>query len=148
MVNSRKSGRRAHHWEDLPGDPGSIIRSQEHDSMRNVVRGPHPAHGDAFEEGFLPLWAPALPLRFVIGAGAQEPGRDSVHRDAELTQLARKLAHEAKLAVLGGRIRLNPGEARRERSAAGDRDNAALAGALHAGRDGLRKEKRAGEVRI
>src|SRR3954454_16187533 len=101
MVNSRKSGRRAHHWEDLPGDPGSIIRSQEHDSMRDVFRGPHPAHGDALDEGFLSLRTPALPLRFIVGAGAQEPGRDGVHGDAELPQLACELAHEAKLAVLG-----------------------------------------------
>src|SRR2546423_1636522 len=111
------SGRRSHHREDLPRDPGSIVRSQEHDSMRDVFRAPHPAHGDALHESLLTRRTPAFPLRLVIRAGAQEPGRNGVHRDAEWTEFGRKLAHQTKLTVLGGRVALNTGEARGNRCA-------------------------------
>ena len=54
--------------------------------MRDVLRGSHPAHGNPLDEGFLPLRSPAFPLRLVVRTGAQEPGRDGIHRDAELPE--------------------------------------------------------------
>jgi len=86
--------------------------------MRDVFGGPHPAHGDALDKCLLPLRTPAFPLWLVVRAGAQEAGRDRVHRNAELAEFGRKLAHEAELAMLGGRIALDAGEARRNRGAA------------------------------
>src|SRR3954454_846603 len=98
---------RAHHRQDLAGDPGSIVRSKEQHSIRDVLRGAHPAHGDAFDKGFLALGSPSFPLRFVVGTGAQEPGRHGVHRDAELPELMGYLPHQPELAVLGRLISLD-----------------------------------------
>jgi hypothetical protein len=59
-------------------------------------------------------------LWLVVRTGAQEARRDGVHRDAELAKLMRQLAYKSELAVLGGRIGLDAGEARRQGGAAGD----------------------------
>src|SRR6266516_3538625 len=90
------SARRSHHGQNLAGDPGSIVRSEEEHSIRDVMRGSHPAHGNALDKGLLPLGSPALPLRLVVRAGAQEAGRDRVHRDAELAELMGELADQSE----------------------------------------------------
>src|SRR3954451_5256259 len=93
---------RAHHRQNLAGDPGSIVRSKEEHSIRDVLRGSHPAHGNTLDKGLLAFGSPAFPLRLVVRAGAQEAGRDRVHRNAELAELMGELADQSELAVLGG----------------------------------------------
>lgn len=116
--------------------------------MGDVVGRAQALEGDAFDQGRLAFGAVGLPLALSGGVGADEAGGDVVDRDAPGAELVGELAGEADLGGLGGGVGLDAGEADAETGATRDIDDAAEAGGLHGGGNGLGEEKSGGDVHV
>ena len=134
---ARRSGAPAVRGQNLPGDPAAVVAREEQRGVGDVLRLAEPARVQRLDEALLALRPVAFPLLAPPGAGQDESGRDSIHRDSERTEFHRHLLGHSNERMLGCAVRLVAARRRSQPRAGRDIDDAPIASLLHVRGHGL-----------